>query len=365
MLFLAHITVVHCYFFNQQALKLLQEIRMSHGKKTNWRSNADSSSSTDWQEVDSYRHEKKRRSSPFGGWITEESDVQIACLDILRGKPGKYPIFGIKLHVEMRDSEDGEYPVLVYTDALYGVDGQNLFGLIRPRFIMSPAMLSWTIGENTRFRTEAHELLTRVLLAQPEMQVARELFAREQVETELKREQTERKIQKEGRANLLVQLRGKPVDERQEPKPKIATPPVLDSLREVLTAKWGTIAHDNLTILVCRSQNGAILVRLKEVPEVHVMAEVAEKNIFIYQQALRYSEDRGTDSTDQIGSHLLSYKLRMYLRNMLMESGIILKAPAKEEAFQSDHSSGADIQKVVGNTKRTNFLSRFFGAKQN
>lgn len=294
--------------------------------------------------IQARQHETVRQPAAHQwSWITERSAVEDACLDILRGKPGLYPIFGIQLHVELRDGDGEQYPVLVYSDAKYGADGQDLCGLIHPGFSMAPAVLTWTIGPKTKFKTPDHELLTRTLLSQREMQLARATFAEEvrAVEREAARAQREAiKQAAVARNDRLAKLREAGAGTTVKKLP----PPVLGSLSEILSAGWGTIEVDGLTILVCRAEKGErTVVRLKNVPEDHPMAEAAAANLYAWQDALGYADDSPTE-VERTGKALLSYRMRMYLRGLLIGAGVVLAPPVSKDSTVAENGNGAHHQ---------------------
>ena len=60
----------------------------------------------------------KQQQAPAWEWITGETELVQACLDMINGKAGLYPMFGIQMAVEERQGNTENYSVLVYCDAL-------------------------------------------------------------------------------------------------------------------------------------------------------------------------------------------------------------------------------------------------------
>ncbi len=319
---------------------------MSNGKNF-MRHDRTDSSTADPRAVQS-RQRETRKPTQSWDWVTEKSELVTAYRNMLHGKVGLYPVSGVQLEVVIRGTEGNEYPVLVYYDALYGADGHGLCGMIQSGFWMNTEVLTWAIGPNTKWTSDDQEMLTLTLLAQPEMQVAREQFARERFEAERSREQAKRKMVDEGRANLLAKLRADAGGNTEQKQAK-AEPLLLGSISEILTAACGTIAHDNLTILVCRGPQGGNVVRIKDVPNGHDMTEVAMKNVFAHQDTLHFSDDRYGVPTDQSESINLAYKLRMYLRAQLVSNGVILTLPATgDDKAVGGNGKGAYVGKGPG-----------------
>lgn len=324
---------------------------MSHGNHRRERNdsnnrNENRSVHADPKAVRSRQHEAHSAPpAPSWEWITDKEKLEAACLDILRGKPGLYPIFGIQLAVEERTSHGETYPVVVFCDAKYGEEGQGLCGLIKPGFFMSPGQLTWTIGKDTKFKSQKHAALTLALLIQPEMQLAREQFAREEKEKERARRQEEADAKRQtsqAREDLIAKLRDKLV---QGPATETGTPVKSEAkdtvrvLSDILSATSGAIEHDGITIFVTRAPEKGYAVRVKNVPEGHPLEEVARKNIFALQDALHYADDRTSAPADRTGNSLLGYQLRTYLRGELMKEGVILTPPTEGSAHPNGNGA--------------------------
>lgn len=284
---------------------------------------------------------------PHWKWITEQSEVVQACLEILRGTPKLYPIFGIQLYVEERNAGPEKFAALVYHDALFGDEGQNLCGNIRDGFWIGVKELLGNPAKKD-FKTMEHELLVLTLLAQPEMQTAIDLFKQE--------ETAARARAHEEKENLVAGLRNRLFGASNTAKPAVVKPsvsaltvapiadkpkkarPVLNEIGEIFTTDLGELPHDGLTIFVGKGPQDTVAVRVKDVPEGHPMYEMGQKNIVARRDALFYSDDRETAPTERTSNNLLSYKLRSYLRSQLIAAGHTLLPPTSG----AQHQNGND-----------------------
>jgi hypothetical protein len=287
------------------------------------------------------------RHVPEWDWIESGKPAEMACLRMLRGESGLYPVFGIQLYVEEKMGGDEKFAALVYTDAKFGDEGQNLCGNLREGFWIGVKSLMGDPAKKN-FKSPDHELLTLTLLGQPEMQVALSMFKEE--------ERVARTSAIEGKKNLIAGLRNKVLggnSSATSPAPagsKKPAPPTLGSITEILTASWGTTDHDGLTILVCYGhggRNAPLVVRLKNVPEDHPMRGVATKSIFVRQDSLQYADDLDPPTNEDSEVCRLAYALRTYLRGALMANGVILTQPVRAEG-RPHKNGGAQLGNVLG-----------------
>lgn len=293
------------------------------------------------------RERDVRPATPAWKWITERSEVEQACLNILRGATGRYPIFGIQSWVETHRGEDGEeFAALHYFDAKLGDEGQNLCGNLREGFWIGVRELMKDPAKG--YKTTDHALLALAFISQPEMQMAIGLYREEEFRKRKEARQREQEAERERsvRAAAAVEkLRAKlrnaesaastPV-KAEDSKPKKEKPAILlEHLKDILTATKGQIEHDDVTIFLTGAPEGGIAVRVKNAPEGHPMSEVARKNIFCDQSVLRYAGDHVDAPTAWEGNAQLRYELRTYLRGELMASGVILTPPT-----ESGHTNG-------------------------
>ena len=286
-------------------------------------------------------------SIPDWEWITDKAKTEQACLQILRGEPGLYPIFGIQLHVEERQGNNEKFAILVYTDAKLGEEGQNLCGNLREGFWIGVKDLLANPAEK-EFKTADNELLTLTLLGQPEMQIALGMFKKERAAAWKRAQEEEAKARQaaeENKKDLIAGLRNKVIGTGGTPATSKKKPsyPVLDSIKEILTAQCGEIECDGLTILVCESTGQDPAVRLKKVPKDHPMKAIADRSFCTFQNALRYSDDLPVE-TKRTGDELQKYELRMYLRQQLMLAGVTLRAPVVNERMDDAGGNASDTQ---------------------
>jgi hypothetical protein len=286
--------------------------------------------------VNSRQRESIHRQAPTWSWITERSAAEAACLDILRGKTGTYPIFGIQLYVEDRPAGDQSFAALVYHDAKLGGDGQNLCGNLRSGFWVG--VKSLLVDLKRGFKNENEELFILTLLAQPEMQTAIGLYKKEEQEARV-RAATMKK-------NLLASLRSKVIDGKHPATTRVETAANPDeeaglgSITGILTATHGSIEYDGLTVYITTAPEGGYAVRVKNAPDGHPMCEIASKpGIFAHQNALMYSDDAETERSEWTAAQHLGYKLRMYLRSQLMDAGMSLTPPVTTGKTTSNGNS--------------------------
>lgn len=238
----------------------------------------------------------KKQEVPEWKWITGEAELVQACLDMLNGEPGLYPMFGIQMAVEERQGNTENYSVLVYCDALYGEEGQNLCGALRPGFAVGVHQLAWNINEGTKWKSADHELFILAILVQPEMQMARQKFFEEQqaAEEERKRRTQEAQAQKPA---LIARLRSQLI----QPK---ATDPVAEPAEEARSQcrqkpEYPEVAHisklitnddicvfyhpSGATLKTCEGEKKQLVVRISGLKdETHPMFRASQLNVFAF-----------------------------------------------------------------------------------
>lgn len=304
--------------------------------------------------VASRQHEVERRQPANtwdGTWITGQDAIEKACLQILRGVPGRYPIFGIQAKVVIHEGERESFAALHYFDAKYGDEGQNLCGNLREGFWIGVRDLLKDPSKG--YKSDDHELFTLALISQPEMQVAIGLFREEEAARraeEKRRDEEAKRERATNRANALEKLRAKmdagnaevnpraPATENQGDAPvhadrKVARP-TLNSIRDILPPTTsGTVEYDGVSFLVNNGPQNHIVVRVKNAPEGHELKDVM--NVYARQDALIFSADRpGTEpETDNAKK---SKFLRDWLRAALQKEGVSL-TPAAAYTANSDH----------------------------
>lgn len=273
-------------------------------------------------------------------WIKPGEPTERACLQIRQGKLGRYPIFGLKLKVEERRGRDEIFPALVFYGAKPGVEGLGLNEALKEGFWIGVSELD--NDPSREFKDELRATLILTLLAQPEMQLALDEFRREQaaaIEAEQHRRQEQERKMAENRQKLLANLRKQfGTSEAAPATEKMAT--AFNSIEDMLTATSGSIEDDGITIYITRAPENGYAVRVKNVPEDHVLSEVAKKNIFALQDALYYADDRTSAPTDRTGNKPLGYQLRTYLRGRLMRAGVVL-APPTDGTCATNGDSGS------------------------
>ncbi|MBP9782623.1 MAG: hypothetical protein KBC50_02735 [Candidatus Pacebacteria bacterium] len=244
----------------------------------------------------SRQSETRHQPAPAWTWITGEDALVKACLDMLHGIPGMYPIFGIKLEIQVRQSKTEDYPVLVY----YGAEASDRHeGLhetdMRDGFAMSPDSLKWNVTKTTRFKTEWHELLTRTLLGQPEMQMARQDFFAEQEKLAKQQDEQAREAQTK-RTSLVARLRNQvatpmtepadlPIAEKARPqrrqKPEY---PEVDHISELIDGDICVFYHySGTTLKTCEGDKRQLVVRISGLKdENHPMFRASQLNVFAF-----------------------------------------------------------------------------------
>jgi hypothetical protein len=225
---------------------------------------------------------------PQWSWITEHDQVVAACLAILQGKPALYPVFGIQLHVEIRHGNEEDFPVLVYFDAKYGDEGQNLCGKLREGHWIGTSTLLRN-PKNITFRNIQDELFTFTILAQPEMQEALAVYREEANHQRQAQEAEQRELLNNLRSRVLpsaapvataVKLVVQP-----EPTEKKAKPfyPGFTKLADILGDSIGVFNHPSgVTIKVCNHPFG-LTVRANTRDENHPVYAFAKGNQFLRQ----------------------------------------------------------------------------------
>lgn len=281
---------------------------------------------------------RQPRAVPEWDWIPDGKSAEEACLRMLRGEMGLYPIFGIQLAVEER-GWDQKFPALVFYDALYGPEGKGLCGALRSGFWVgvSDLLLDPTRG----FKTEDRELLILTMLSQPEMQLALATFRKELADER----QARQRQQEENRARLLSALRQQfgnnnppptaepaeantPATIGEPAKGKKAMRPQLGRMADILTASTGSFTYEGIELYVAKAPDGNNAVRLKSTPAGHTFEEIAKKNIFVLQSALMYKGDRPScNPASYEGNELLRFQLRTWLREALQKDGVTLHEP--------------------------------------
>ncbi|MFA6608389.1 MAG: hypothetical protein WCT07_00535 [Candidatus Paceibacterota bacterium] len=294
----------------------------------------------------SYRHDANIPPPVKWQWITERDALVKACLDILNNKPKLYPIFGIQLHVEMRKGNDADYPVLVYTDALFGEEGQYLFGQLKSGFAMSPSHLAWIINEGTTFKTPDHELLTLTLLSQPEMQEARDIYFEKQEEDRRNAE-----IEKIDRIQQLRNQVGLKPLANQPPtvvganyQKKTLEYAEFKTINQVLGNEIGIFRFDSGEVLkLCPVAHGNMVIRIQQVKdERHPMFEVARRNVCIWPSHLAMKE------TGEVleGMKLLEREARVWLREQFRIAGIALTQQLQQTQVNTTMGTGGELGKA-------------------
>lgn len=226
--------------------------------------------------------------SPQWSWITGHDETVAACLAILQGKPNIYPMFGIQLQVEVREGKEEDFPVLVYFDAKYGDEGQNLCGKLREGHWIGTSTLLRN-PKNMTFRNIQDELFTLTILAQPEMQEALAVY-REEVNQHRQAQETEqRELLNNLRSRVMpsaapVTTAVKPV-EKPELTAKKAKPvyPTFAKLSDILGDSIGVFNHPSgVAIKVCNHSLG-LTVRAHTQDEKHPVYAFAKGNQFLRQ----------------------------------------------------------------------------------
>lgn len=237
----------------------------------------------------------KTQQAPDWEWITGEAELVQACLDMLHGKAGLYPMFGIQMAIEKRQG-DTEYSVLIYCDALYGEEGQNLCGALRPGFTVSTNLLTWNINEGTKWKSSDHELFVLTLLSQTEMQVARQKFFEEQqaAEEERKRRAQEAQAQKPAliarlRSQLIqpkaVDLVAEAIAEVRPQRRQKPFYPEVDHISKLITNDGICVFyHDSGAILkTCEGEDQQLVIRISGLKdETHPMYQASKLNVFAF-----------------------------------------------------------------------------------
>lgn len=286
----------------------------------------------------------QRPTTPSWSWTKPGEPTERACMHILQGKVGMYPIFGVQLAVEERHNKEETFPALVFYGAKPDPEGLGLCGALKEGFWIGVSELHRDPSQG--FKDEEREILIQSLMLQPEMQFSVGEFRKEQsAAREAERQQREEQQQKmkEKRQKLLANLRNptgsgtSPIDSfEQEPestadKPKrTKSRPVLATFEEILAVETGSIVEDGLEIYISRSPQGGNAVRLKTAPEGHELSDVATKMLFIDQNSLAYSDDRPSlNPGNYVGNDKLRYMFRMWLRKRLQLKGVTLHQPVE------------------------------------
>lgn len=241
----------------------------------------------------------KKQEVPEWKWITGEAELVQACLDMLNGEPGLYPMFGIQMAVEERQGNTENYSVLVYCDALYGEEGQNLCGALRPGFAVGTHLLTWNINEGTKWKSADHELFILAILVQPEMQMARQKFfeERQAAEEEHKRRTQEARAQKPA---LIARLRSQLIQPKatdlvaesaEEARPQRRQKPEypeVNHISELITnGDTCVFYHSSGAVLKTCEGDGDLVIRISGLKdETHPMYRASQLNVFAFMDEI-------------------------------------------------------------------------------
>lgn len=228
---------------------------------------------------------------PDWSWITEHDKTVAACFAILQGKPNLYPIFGIQLHVESRTSGGETFPILIYTDAEDGDEGQNLRGKIPPGYWVGVSKL-FCNPEKMFFKKVEDGLLVLTMLAQSEMQEALAMYFEKEAQERQAQEKAQRELLNTLRSRVLPSITApvavdakkaetsKPVSKKVNAKPDY---PVFTKLSDILGNSIGVFNHPSgVTIKVC-SSGGGFLVSASTRDEAHPAFACSSKNQLLRQ----------------------------------------------------------------------------------
>ncbi len=296
-------------------------------------------------------------------WYKPGEPSEQACLQILRGELGMYPIFGLRLSVEEHKGVDGKFSALVYYGALDGADGQNLSGTLSDGFWIGTKEL--LRDPSLGFRDENRELLILTLLGQPEMQFALGEFRQEQArarEADALRRQQEAEKMAEKRRSVLATLRqqhsegvstpmksSEAAGAQSQKRQKSDRPP-LARFGEITMAQEGTITWDGLELYLAKAPQGGTAIRLKMAPEGHEFEEIAKRNLFVLQNAIIYADDRPSENPQQYeGNDALRYRFRMWIRQELQKEGMTLLPPANYESHSGNGAGKHPSEESSGN----------------
>lgn len=241
-------------------------------------------------------HRNKGREAPAWEWITGETELVQACLDMMHGKVGLYPMFGVQMEVQERPGNNETYSVLIYWDALYGDEGQGLCGALRPGFAVSTHLLAWNINEGTKWKSADHELFILAILVQPEMQMARQKFFEEQqaAEEERKRRTQEAQAQKPALIarlrNQLIQPKAtdpvaEPAEEARPQRRQKPFYPEVDHISKLITNDDICVFHHTSGAILkkCEGEDQQLVIRISGVKdETHPMFRASQLNVFAF-----------------------------------------------------------------------------------
>ena len=228
---------------------------------------------------------------PQWTWITGYDEAVAACLAILQGKPGLYPVFGIQLHVESREGKEENFPILVYTDAKYGNEGQNLCGNIRPGYWVGVSFLLCNPKKVT-FKNVQDELLMLTLWAQPEMQEALAMYFEEKDHEQQMQDNAQRELLNTLRRRVMPSVAKAKPEEKSEPvakKPKVKIDyPPFEKLSDIFNNSIGVFKHHSgVTIKVCESKYGLVVRASACRDEEHPVFGFAKHNQMVQQKVIK------------------------------------------------------------------------------
>lgn len=229
--------------------------------------------------------------------VTDPAMVEMFCKDIANGIPGRYPIFSLKLSVEMRAGKEEAFPAL-YFHGTYG--DHPITSVVRPGFFVGVGSL-FRNPNKVEWKSAEEQALSLTILSKPEFAAALATVRVEQAE--------KRKAEEEDRATKarvyleslqtafqqnskpLVEASTQPTVVTKQAKP---TPPVLKNLADVMTARWGTFQHvSGVVLLVCFGMQfpgkpTPIVVRVKSAPAGHELEPMVMGKIFFFQNLLKH-----------------------------------------------------------------------------
>lgn len=206
--------------------------------------------------------------------VTDPNTLAMFCKDIANGVAGQYPIFGLKLSVQMKKVEDVVFPALFFWGTFNSDHPINM--VVRPGFFLSVTAL-FRNPNKVVWKSAAEQALSLELLLKPEFLAAITAVRNEQAEQREK----DALVAKEYLKGLEESL--------QKVKQK---PPVLTSLSEVMSVRWGTFQHTSgAELLVCFGKHNPgkpapIVVRVSFAPNGHVLEEMVTEKIFFFQNQL-------------------------------------------------------------------------------
>jgi hypothetical protein len=309
------------------------------------------------------RPARNHQPEPSWTWCKPGEPSERACLQILRGEIGMYPIFGLQLSVEERGRENDKFSALVYYGALDGPDGQNLSGVLKDGFWIGTKEL--LRDPSLGFKDEDREVLILTVLGQPEMQFALSEFRQEQARAReadaLRRQQEEEKMT-EKRKSVLATLRQQQSEVVSAPvkgsepsgglsqKRQKPDRPQLARFGEITMAQEGTITWNGLELYLAKAPQGGTAIRLKMAPEGHEFEEIARRNLFVLQNAIIYADDRPSENPQQYqGNDALRYRFRMWIRQELQKNGMTLLPPADYESHSGNGAGKHPSEESSGN----------------